>query len=146
MQKQATTWLHLAALAVLACCGLGGCSDPKPKTPAAENTDAPKSLPREIVKAWRDAGAEGSDGEMPTFTLKSPQEGVLAKLPDPGVPFELRLVDATDAGLKGLAGLKSLQRLQLLRSAENLKTQVTDAGLKELAGLTSLQMLNLHGT
>src|SRR5450755_4368816 len=110
MQKESTTWLRLAALAVLACCGLGGCSRepaPKPQIQAADNKDAPKSLPREIVKAWRDAGAEGSDGEMPTFTLKSPQEGVLAKLPDPGKPFELWLVDATDAGLKGLPGMRS---------------------------------------
>jgi internalin A len=149
MQKQSTTWLHLAALAVLACCGLGGCSPvpaPKPKIQDADKKLEPRSLPREIAKAWSDAGAEGFDGDMPRFTLKSPLEGVLAKLPDPGAAFELWLVDATDGGLKGLAGMKSLQRLQVLKTKENLKSQVTDAGLKEVAGLTNLQWLTLPGT
>ena len=53
MQKQRTKWHYLAMLAVLASCGLsvfaGGGGDQK---------DAPKPLPPEIVKAWRDAGAE----------------------------------------------------------------------------------------
>jgi hypothetical protein len=93
MHKQATTWTFLAALAVLAGFGLGGCS-PGAKTPGpeADKNDAPKSLPREIVKAWRDAGAEGFDGPLPTFVLKSPQDGVLAQLPNPGAAFELQVV------------------------------------------------------
>ena len=53
MPKQRTKWRYLAMLAVLANCGLsvfaGGGGDQK---------DAPKPLPPEIIKAWRDAGAE----------------------------------------------------------------------------------------
>ena len=49
------------------------------------------------------------------FQFSAWKEGVLAKLPDPGVPFGLclNLTKVTDAGLKELAGLKSLQALYL---------------------------------
>jgi hypothetical protein len=52
MKKQRTTWHYLAALAVLASCGLGVFADAEP-----DKKDAPKPLPPETVKAWRDAGA-----------------------------------------------------------------------------------------
>jgi internalin A len=158
--------------------------------PAADKKESPKPLPPEIVKAWSDAGAsvgwmkwedngapkgpkfhaqeKGEIKAMPVFQFSDWKEGVLVKLPDPGVPFGLSLnltkkTDAgvTDAGLKELAGLKSLQELDLdftkvtdaglieLASLESLQalclfhTEVTGAGLKELAGLKNLQELYL---
>jgi len=54
MKKQhARTWHYPAVLAVLASCGLGTVTGADP-----ENKDAPKPLPTEIAKAWRDAGAD----------------------------------------------------------------------------------------
>ncbi len=138
--------------------------------PAADMKVAPKPLPPEIVQAWRDAGANvgwmnmnlylnrhifaaeddarsprewwDRTSRMPVFQFTVWEEGVLARLPDPGAPFGLCLnsTKMTDAGLKELAGLKSLQALYLAG------TPVTDAGLKELAGLTSLQTLDVRWT
>ena len=137
---------------------------------AADKKDALKPLPPEIVQAWRDAGANvgwmnmnlhlnrpifRAEGEvmipsewwdrtsgMPVFQFSEWEEGVLAKLPDPGAPFGvcLNLTKVTDAGLKELAGLKSLRALYLAG------TQVTDAGLKGLAGRKALQTIDLRGT
>ncbi len=52
MQRQGTMWYYLAVLAVLASCGLDvfAAAD-------ADKKEAPKPLPREIVKAWRGIGA-----------------------------------------------------------------------------------------
>jgi hypothetical protein len=106
-------------------------------------TDPPKPLPENIVKAWRQAGAEvgwmretfthiefvgeneGKPGDLPAFRFADWQEGRLAKLPVPAVAFGLDLyfTHVTDAGLKELAGLKSLHALELGQ------TDVTDAGL-----------------
>ena len=162
MQSQCLTWQGtvggLAALAVLATCGLISFADPPP----AKN-DPPQPLSEETVQAWKKAGAHvgwvsvnpdggyfpefysekrGRAGEVPAFGFPAWTAGVLPRLPVPGAAFGLNLWDTgvTDAGLKDLAGLKSLQSLALGG------TPVTDAGLKELAGLTSLQSLYLYDT
>ena len=142
-------------LAVLASCGLDVFAGAD-----ADKKEAPKPLPREIVKAWRGIGAnvgwmkmdlgdngptfqvEGEIRGMTVFQFTEWKEGVLAKMPDPGVPFGLclNLTKVTDAELKELAGLKSLQAMYLAG------TQVTDAGLKEVAGLKSLQTLDVRRT
>jgi hypothetical protein len=176
----------LAALAVLASSGLGVIVSADP-----DKTDAPKPLPQEIVKAWRDAGANvgwmkdvppqptgGNDywepfrekvepGAMLAFRFHPEKEGVLTKLPDPGVAFglDLHCWPGKDAEVKELAGLKSLQSLNIggsllltdaglkeLAGLKNLRglylfyAPVTDAGLKELAGLKNLQALDLSHT
>src|SRR6266404_7069124 len=51
MQKQGTTWRYRAALAVLASCSLFAGA-------GADKKETPKPLPPEIVKAWRNAGAQ----------------------------------------------------------------------------------------
>ena len=133
--------------------------DLKPVGPMDKKNDQPKPLPLDIIKAWRDAGAEvgwivwsaddfnglvfarkSEAGAVPAFRFLSETKGVLAKLPDPGIAFGLSLDRMTDGELKELAGLKSLQSLHLG------DTQVTDAGLRELARLKSLQWLHLGRT
>ncbi len=160
MQPRCSTWRvtvrGMAALAMLATCGLSGFADPPP----AKN-DPPKPLPKEIVEAWKKAGAEvgwmrvnkfgsleflpvkeGKLGDLPAFRFSRWQEGRLAKLSAPAAAFglDLRGAQVTGAGLKELAGFKSLQTLGLHG------IRVTDAGLKELAGLKSLQSLYLYRT
>jgi hypothetical protein len=142
----------MAALAMLATCGLTGFAAPPPA-----KTDAPKPLPEKIVTAWENAGAivgwarvdefgilrfilekEGQPGDLATIRVIRWQEG-LAKLPAPAVPFGLDIskTEVADAQLKELAELKSMQLLMLEF------TQIRGAGLKELAGLKSLQTLDL---
>src|SRR5271166_5945068 len=145
MQKQGTTWHCLAALAVLASCGLGVFAGA-----GADKKEAPKPLPPNIVKAWGDAGAHvgsmkmsrdgfvvfrfwepGEAGARPAFLFIKWKEGALAKLPDPGTAFGLRLngMQITAAVLKELTALKKLQALHV-----DSAPSVTNAGLKELAG------------
>jgi Leucine-rich repeat (LRR) protein len=146
---------YLAALAMLSSCGLeiyANSNDDK--------NDAPKPLARETVKAWRGVGAnvgwmkmelgdnrptfqvEGQGSGITVFQFTEWKEGVLAKMPDPGMPFglDLNLTKMTDQGLKELVGLKSLQALYLAG------TQVTDEGLKDLAGRKSLLTLDVRWT
>ncbi len=152
MQRQGTMWYYLA---VLASCGLDVFAGAD-----ADKKEAPKPLSRETVRAWRGIGAnvgwmkmglvdnrpefqvEGEIRAMTVFHIPEWQEGVLAKMPDPGAPFGLclNLTKVTDAGLKELAGLKSLRALYLAG------TQVREAGLKEVAGLKSLQTLDVRWT
>jgi hypothetical protein len=135
MQKQTTTWHHLA---VVASCGVAIFA-----AAGADKKDAPKPPPPEIIKAWTDAGATVSEyGQETMFEFRSWKAGVLEKLPDPGVAFGLRLsgTQVTDAALTELTGLKSLRTLNLAN------TPVTDAGLNSLAGLKTLQGLNLAFT
>jgi internalin A len=152
----------------------------------------PTPLPEAIEKAWAAAGAEigwmrmlhmgeqmpdiytltfvprdvAQSGDIPAFRLRALEAGLLAKLPEPQVPFGLDLtkLPLTDRWLVDLRGLKNVQALNLagrhitdtglkeLAVLENLKwlnldfTQVTDAGLKELAALKNLQTLNLAVT
>jgi len=141
----------------------------------AEGKEKLRRLPAEIVQQWRAAGAEvgwlhiGQDefielygfisfggesvakaGDLPGFRYRMwPGEGVIEKLPDPGVPFGLDLSDTTitDAGLKEVATLSNLHMLNLS------DTEITDAALPHLAPLQNLQSLNLkrhrnhrHGT
>ena len=51
MQKQGTKWRYRAALAVLASCSLFAGA-------GADKKETPKPLPPDIVKAWRNAGAQ----------------------------------------------------------------------------------------
>lgn len=157
MDKLASIWRTLGVLAVLASCGLGafaGAGDDK--------KSAPKPLPPEIVKAWRGSGLyvgwmeptalhnfrhkqelfKPQADDLPGLRFFMWKAGVLAKLPDPGVPFGLFLAyeKVTDAGLKELAGLKSMRALSLFG------TEVTGVGLKELVGLKDLQTLSLLDT
>jgi hypothetical protein len=186
MKLHGTTWHSLALWAVLAGCGLGAS-----RMSAPAPAKAPTALPPEIVKAWDDAGAkvgwmkdvppeplDGYDfwepfrnqdepGATPAFRFHPKNEEVLAKLPDPGVPFGLDFHCSSVTGplLKTIAGLKSLRSLNvggsLLLTDEGLKelagmkklqglylfyARVTDAGLKELAGLKDLRALDLSHT
>src|SRR5690348_292891 len=105
MQMQRTKWHYLAAMAVVASCGLSVFVGAGP-----DKKDVPKPLRPEIVKAWRDAGAKvgwmkmysngfvnlsfqekDEGGAFPAFALFKWKEGVLAKLPDPGAAFGLYL-------------------------------------------------------
>lgn len=85
---------------------------------------------------------------MQVFQFPVWEEGALAKLPDPGVPFGvcLNLTNITDAGLKELAGFKSLQALYLAGAGPGKESRITDVGLKELNGLKGLRILDLRGT
>jgi hypothetical protein len=130
----------LAALALLAICGIASFGGPLPGKP-----DPPKPLPKEIVEAWERGGM--SSGWMPVgdgFLQYSARkkgvlgdllafdfpwrEGVLPKLPAPQAGFGLSLSvsEAPDACMKELAGLKSLLALGLVG------TKVKDAGVAEL--------------
>ena len=150
-REKTMRWLSTVLLLLLA----------MPVHAQANEVEKLKPLPPEIVKLWQDAGADVGwmkmdkvdfvgfqaqekveAGAMPAFRFSPWKKGVLAKLPDPGVAFELDLghTRVMDAGLKELSGLKSLQALNLYR------TLITDAGLKELAELKSLHYLALSGT
>jgi hypothetical protein len=111
---------------------------------------------------------EAKPGYLPAcnFPPRILAKGVLAKLPDPGVPFAVNLgrTSITDAHLKELAHLKSVQALFIhstkitdaglkelagskgLRALSIGSNAITDAGLKELAGLKDLRWLSLHST
>src|SRR5436853_7338754 len=119
MKKHCKKRHCLVLLALLASCSLGFVAGAKP-----EKQDAPKPLPPEIVKAWRDAGFEvgwmkdvppesgrswgfwrpwrekGEAGAIPAFGHpRRNAEGVLAKLPDPGTPFGLDFPCGWEAGV-----------------------------------------------
>jgi internalin A len=163
MKKYQLIWAaayhYLAVLAMLASCGLGVFADTRD-----DKKDAPKPVPPEIVKAWRDAGADAGwmkdlppqptggyeywepfrekaeAGTVPAYRFHPDKEDVLLKLPDPGVAFGLDFHCSSVKGswLKNLAGLKSLRSLNVGGSL-----LLTDEGLKELAELKSLQGLYL---
>lgn len=114
--------------------------------------DAPKPLPADVVKAWKEAGAtvgwmrvnengfvewdeKPKNGDVPALMFLEWKQGVIAKLPSPGVPFgiNLPLTKITDAGVKELVEHKTLSALNLIGCE-----QVTDAGIKELAALKKL--------
>ena len=83
MQRQGTTWHGLSVLAILASCGLGTFAGA-----GGDKKASPKPVSPKLVKAWRDAGAiEDQSGGVPAFQFSSWKQGVLAKLPDPGVAF-----------------------------------------------------------
>src|SRR5580692_5183895 len=113
MPRRGTMWYYLAVLAVLASGGLNVFAGAD-----ADKKEAPKPLPREIVKAWRGIGANVGWMKMdlgdnrPTFQVEGEirvttvfqfsgwKEGVLAKMPDPEAPFGLclNLTKMTDVG------------------------------------------------
>src|SRR5262249_49853741 len=98
MEPRRSPWKRavrgMAALAVLATCGLAGFAHPP------GDQDPLKPLPEEVAKAWRDAGAEvgwlgankgfflpavrpekkGLRGDLPAFRFLGWKEGLLAKL------------------------------------------------------------------
>ncbi|MDW7994154.1 MAG: hypothetical protein RMI91_05825, partial [Gemmatales bacterium] len=98
---------------------------------AAQPSEEAPRFPEHIIRAWRDAGAEVGwigrhshlaftyfntvkDSDMvdavPGFRIRGSRAGLLAQLPDPGIPFGLDLSGSniTNAGLKELAALKNL--------------------------------------
>jgi RNA polymerase sigma factor (sigma-70 family) len=132
----------------------------------ADKEEAPRPLPPEILKAWRDAGAEvawmkhvppqrtgddfwdpwqekGEPGAVPALRFRDGIKGTLAKLPDPGVGFGLdfHCGFGNAVQLKTVTGLKSLQSLNF---GANLALK--DAHLKELAALKNLRGLYLFHT
>jgi hypothetical protein len=129
---------------------------------AADTKEAPKSLPPEIVKTWRDAGASvgrmktlspqrtswgfwdpwserGEAGTVPAFRFPERNaRGVVAQLPDPGTPFGLDFHCGFYAGvrLNELAELKNLQSLNIGGVQGKAYADLTElAGLKQLRGL-----------
>jgi hypothetical protein len=140
------------SLFILAACG----QDP--------TKDAPRSLPVEIAKAWRDAGADigwmkdvpphtgvyrfwepwrdkAEAGAVPAFRFPERRAGgVVEKLPDPGTPFGLDFHCGYYARvpLKEVAKLKNLHSLCIGGVQGNVY-----ADLKDLAGLTNLRGLYL---
>jgi cyanophycinase len=121
----------------------------------------PEPLPDELVKAWRNAGAEvawmsldrfgrlyynyelgDKQDAVPAFGFHDWKSGAVSKLPHPSRAFGLNLHDTPldDAGLKEVAQLEHLQALILSG------TSITDAGLKELTRLKELQTLILSDT
>src|SRR5262245_58851704 len=96
-------------------------------TAAQAEAEPPTPLPKEIVAAWKAAGAEvgwarlnwagvmqvvaekeGKPGDLPSFQFKNWQMGLLAKLPVPEPAFALELSGATvtDATLNEVGRLK----------------------------------------
>jgi len=123
--------------------------------------DLPEPLPKELVEAWKRAGAdvgwmrangfgllklvpekERAAGDLPAFSFSDWKNGVVPNLPAPAPAFGLHLLGSKvrDVGLKDLAALKNLQALNLRLN------QLSDAGVKELTALKNLQMLNLGFT
>jgi internalin A len=119
---------------------------------------AEKELDRKVVDAWQNAGAlvgwlaQSEFGEwlylrdkperiesLPVFLWQQYQAEVIAKLPQPAVPFAIGFggTGMTNAGLKELVKFQNLQALDLSH------TQVTDMGLKQLAELKNLHSLDL---
>jgi internalin A len=160
MQPRYSTWRRtVAAMGALVIMAAGGHPGFTAEPPAQKAP--PKPLPKEIVEAWKEAGAdvgwmradkfgllklllkkEGLDGDLPAFGFSAWKDGLLPKLPAPAAAFGLNLFGCKvrDVGLKDLAGLKNLRALNLRFN------QVSDAGLKELAPLKNLQTLNLGFT
>src|SRR5688572_25115314 len=102
----------------------------------AQGPAAPTPLPKEVVDAWRKAGATVQQpraaNDVPEFSFRAWRDGILADLPVPQQAFGLTTpssINVTDDGLKGLGRFTTLQALNLYG------TNVTDVGLKELAGL-----------
>jgi internalin A len=149
-----------AALLLIFCSGENAAQQP--------SLQRPTPLPEAIEKAWAAAGAEigwmrmlhmgeqmpdiytltfvprdvAQSGDIPAFRLRGWEAGLLAKLPEPQVPFGLDFTELplTDRWLVDLRGLKNLQALNLAGR------QITGAGLKELAGLKNLQWIDLFRT
>src|SRR5262245_42372187 len=133
---------------------------------AQPTAPAPPKLSAKLVEAWKRAGAQvgwytaplhdvwphyekkpvGNDA-VPAFTWPGGskfdfEEGLIAELPAPDVPFAVILSETqiTDTALMEFGKFKNLQTLHLYG------TKVTDGGLKGLAGLKNLQNLDLSFT
>ena len=111
--------------------------------------DSPDNLPKGIVQVWTEAGAQVGwmyleDGPfpyfstdkreynkpIPAFKFSSFKKSVLAKLPDPGVPFGLGLnsTEITDIDLKELSKLTSLKGLCIAKGSWESACVRTPAG------------------
>ena len=163
MDKIGKTWCQLL-VALLMACALEAVASAQTETKAA-----PKPLPPEVVKAWRDAGFDvgwmrdvpppqspawgfwrpwrekGETGAIPAFGQPERNAGgVLEKLPDPATPFGLDFHCGWEAGvtLKELAKLRNLQSLNIgaVRSPDRRQAY---ADFKELAELKNLRALYL---
>ncbi len=160
MQMQRTTRHYLAVLAVLASCGLSLFAGP-----GDDKKAAPKPLPPEIVKAWRDAGFDvgwmkdvppesrswgfwrpwrekGEAGSIPAFD--GHLGDALAKLPAPDTVFGL---DFHCGACRAAMPLKELTRFKSLQSL-NIGAVLSGQGkvqwdFKDLAKLTNLRALYL---
>ena len=132
-------------------------------TPPAK-TYTLKPLPKNIVTAWKVAGAEagwmqptpfglfrfvhardGKPGDLPAFRFGRWQAGHLTQLPIPETAFGLiignyQYTELSEAGIKEMASLKNLQALELYNIG------ITDAGVKELVGMKQLQSLGVDYT
>ena len=126
--------------------------------------NTPKSLPQEVVEAWKKAGFRlgwlgedklGQYGTVewleklrepskakPAFIVEKWKPGVLLTLPNPQSSFGLNLSASgiTDSDCKEVARFQQLTSLELI-SCE----KVTDAGLMEVAKLQNLTLLALDG-
>ena len=73
---------------------------------------------------FRIAGGDGKPGEVPAFSFRKWQPGLVGKLPQPEQAFGLDLynVQVADAGLKELAVLKQLQVLDLEEPRSGTRT------------------------
>jgi internalin A len=146
----------MMALAFVATCDLSCLRAEQPAKKAL-----PEPLPKEVLDAWKKAGAdvgwmridtfgslklmpekERAAGDLPAFGFTDWKNGQVVKLPSPAAAFGLHLFGSKvrDVGLKDLAALKNLQALNLRFN------QVSDAGLKELTALKNLRILNLGFT
>src|SRR5262249_45126243 len=164
-RRMITSVRFLCSLAVLlAALGTARAGGPEGKA------EAPKHLPEKVVRAWKEAGAEGvwlraekldfsaglfvhcagyfwfvpekkgKPGDLPAFYIKAPQPGCLAKLPVPATAFGLDLRGTKEMDER----LKELTRFTSLQTLELFGAEVTGAGLKELRGLKNLRDLSLQ--
>ncbi len=136
------------------CCGL---TFPALQSPGREPEHL---LGREVVIAWRKAGAEigwmkadshwllFSQGnrsgvlDLPAFQFQVVRKGALASLPSPKVPFGLDLegTHMIDEAVEDLVHLKTLRALSLALN------NVTEARAGRVARLKDLQALDLSRT
>jgi internalin A len=140
------------------------------KSAPTPNQDAPKPLPPQIAKVWRDAGVQvgwmrisndldaddyfrddkAPTGELPAFRYGTPSCVPLTKQPPWKAGVLVKLPDpgvpfALEMWATPLndVGLKELAHLKSMRMLKLAITLVSDAGMKELAGLKSLRVLDI---
>jgi hypothetical protein len=164
MERRRLLMFCRVILGLLTSCGFAAVSSAQP-----ENKDAPKPLPPEIVKAWRDAGFDAGwvkdmpaqspawgfwhpwrekpePGAIPAFRSPIGKDirGLFSQLPEPGTAFGLDFHCGSDKGvtLRDFAKLKNLRSLNIgaVRSGDRRKAY---PDLKDLAELTNLSALYL---
>jgi hypothetical protein len=141
----------------------GGCSREPASSPAPNfPQEYSPHVADHVFEAWKAAGFEagwikvndgdgsvvyqttttGAPSEIPAFMAWGRRVEDLSALPDPGIPFGMRLGDGelTD---DDLAGLKQLKNLRVLDLSEN---PLRDPALKHIARLKGLEVLELNQT